>query len=420
MVNSTNFIRFNLEKMCFIQFLQTNCKYIQELLEKLLKKKKNQKWPIDQEVENILSRLITLQKELLINPDEKKTEEYKEQILKKTSEPVKQIRRLNQQITFIESLIQKLAPSPVEEITDDEQTFLIRLFLASKLSDPDSMVSTLDKYLKNIGLMWNTIILSLYRYIRVYSDLPNCVVRVFLFQQGIEKEFYKLAYRDYGNSTFDLKEEKKEEFEKHKKELIYGAKIQSIQYRDIFQLMISEIVPEFEKLKLDFLECSSQFEELISGFSSIDDFIFDSDKDLDSLNRLLDSLLAFESKFLSKKENFTIFDREFHKFQKETEYIIQSIFGMDIDSKTSHYGGEYQDSYEYDEPFANIKFLIETTNGVLLEKCQKDCDCQPRTSNWNYSPIIPEHRIVHKPVILTPEIEQQISEIPEKLQKLLE
>jgi len=96
MVNSTNFIRFNLEKMCFIQFLQSKKKPFQELLKELLKKKMVQKCPIEQEVENILSRLITLQKELLINPDEKKTEEYKRQISEKTSKPVDQIRRLNQ------------------------------------------------------------------------------------------------------------------------------------------------------------------------------------------------------------------------------------------------------------------------------------------------------------------------------------
>jgi hypothetical protein len=283
---------------------------------------------IEQELEKILIRLIHLQIESLTKPEKK--DEYERQVSEKTSELVQQIQRLTDQIAFIESLIQKLAQSPVEEIADDEQTFLIRLFLASKLSDPDSVIATLDGYLKNIGLMWNTIILSLYRYIRVHFSLQNFVVRVFLFGLCQEKDFYETT--SSGFVTFDVKRGKREEFKEIMDELIDDAKKESIEYRDTFQSMISEFKIEHEQLKSDFLECSAQFVELISCFSSIDDFIFDGKKDSDSLNPLLDSLLAFESKFLSQKEKFTVFDRKFDKFLKETEDTLQAIFEMDFSS----------------------------------------------------------------------------------------
>jgi hypothetical protein len=402
--------------MCFTHFLLCKKKPFQELLNELLKKKKDQIRLIEGKLKNILSDLIPLQVKSLISLQMKI--EYEKQVSEKTSELLQQVTRLNEQIAFIESLIQKLALSSVE-ITGDEQTFLIRLFLASKLSDPDSMVSILDGYLKNIGLMWNTILLSLYRYNRVHFWLQRFVVRVFLFQKGIEKEFYERAY--FGFVTFDVKSEKEEKYNKLMKELIDDAKKKSSQYRDTFQSTISAL--EFEQLKSDFIECSAQFAKLISDFSSIDDFIFDGEKDLNSLNLLLDSLLAFESKFLSEKEKFSVFDREFDKFQKETENTLEAIFGMDKDSDTSHFGDsqELWRNYKYDQPFADIKALIETTKGVLFKKCQKDCDCQPITNP--YDPRIGRdrrHQIVHKPVVLTPEMEKQICDVSANLQKLLE
>jgi hypothetical protein len=405
--------------MRFTIFLQTNCKCIQDLLEKLLKKKKVQKWPIEQELEKIFIKLIPLLIESLTNREKK--DEYERQVLEKTSGLVQQIQRLTDQIAFIESLIQKLAQSPVEEIADDEQTFLIRLFLASKLSDPDSVIATLDGYLKNIGLMWNTIVLSLYRYIRVHLQLQNFVVRVFLFGLRQEKDFYETT--SSGFVKFNVKSEKKIACKEIMDELIDDAKKESIEYRDTFQSMIYEFEIEHEQLKSYFLECSAQFVELISCFSSIDDFIFDGKKDSDSLNPLLDSLLAFESKFLSQKEKFTVFDRKFDKFLKETEDTLQAIFEMDSDSETSRFGDshEHWESYKYDQPFPEIKTLIETTKGVLLNKCQKDCDCQPVTNL--YDPRLkrsPHDPIVHKLVVLTPEMEQEISQRSLELNQILE
>lgn len=402
--------------MDYADFLK-NHEYLQELLKELSKKKKYQIMTIKSQLEKILLELIPLQIESLTKPEKK--DEYDRQVSEKTSELVKQIRKLDEQTAFIESLIQKLALSPVEEITCDEQTFLIRLFLSSKLSDPDTVVATLDKYLKNIGLMWNTIILSLYRYIRVHFWLQNFVVRVFLYKTRKEREFYDTTY--LGFVTFDVKSEKKEECKQIIKKLMDDAKTQSIQYRVTFQSMIS--VFEFEQLKSYFLECSAQFVKLISGFSSIDEFIFHREQDSDSLKSLLDSLLAFESKFLSQKEKFTVFDREFHKFLKETKGTLKAIFGMHRNSETSSFGDSHENwgGYKYNQPFPEIKTLIKTTKGVLLNKCQKDCDCQPVTNP--YDPRLrrsPHDPIVHKRVVLTPEMEQQIRQCSLELNQILE
>jgi len=397
--------------MCFTNFLQSKKKSFQELLDELLKKEKDQIRSIEEQIEKILVKLIPLQRESITNPEKKS--DYNIQVSEKTSELVQQVTRLNEQIAFIESLIQKLALSPVE-ITGDEQTFLIRLFLASKLSVPDSMVSILDEYLKNIGLMSNTILLSLYRYIRVHFWLQHFVVRVFLFQARKEREFYKKT--PFGFLSFDVKSEKEGECNKIMEELIHEAKKQSIQYRDTFQSMISAL--EFEQLKSGFLECSAQFAKLISDFSSIDDFIFDGEKDLDSLNSLFASLLVFESKFISEKEKFIEFDRKFRTFLKETKDTLQSIFDMHSNSETSLFGesNDLWGSYNYKQPFADIRDLIETTKSVLFKKCYEDCDCQTRTSSYYYRP----QQIVHKLIVLTPEMELKIDQWSAELPKFLE
>ena len=398
--------------MCFTNFLQSKKKSFQELLDEFLNKKNDKIRLFKDQLKKILSDLIPLQMESIINLE--KELEYKQQVLEKTSELVQQITRLNEQIAFIESLIKKLALSPVE-ITGDEQTFLIRLFLSSKLSVPDSMVSILDEYLKNIGLMSNTILLSLYRYIRVHFWLQHFVVRVYLFQKGQERKFYEKTYPNF--ISFNVKSEEKGEYNKIMEERIHEAKKQSIQYRDTFQSMISAL--EFEKLKLDFLECSAQFAKRISGFSSIDEFIFDGEKDLDSLNSLFASLLVIESKFISEKEKFMEFDRKFRTFLKETKDTLQSIFDMNEDSETTSLADSTQcwiNRCEYKQPFADIRDLIETTKSVLFKKCYEDCDCKTRTSSYDYRP----QQIVHKLIVLTPEMELKIDQCSAKLPKFLE
>ena len=367
---------------------------------------------IKDQLKKILSDLIPLQMESIIDSQIKT--KYDRQVLKKTSVFVQQITKLNEQIAFIESLIPKLARSPVV-ITDDEQIFLIRLFLASKLSVPDSMVSILDEYLKNIGLIWDIIQVSLYRYFSVHFSIKNIVVRVYLFQQGLAHEFYEHTYS--GNFNFSVKSGKKKEFTEYKKKRMDYAKEHCIQCRDIFHSMSSDIVDKFEQLKKDFLKCSAQF-KLIFDCSSIDDFIFHPEQDYDSLNSLLASLLAFELKFLSVKEKFIGFDSKFHNFLKETNEVIEPILEKNYEYEMRDCGDSCysMDKIPYRTPFDDIRALIDTLNAVLLKRCEAKCDCQTYISCQRYYP----QQIVHKLVILTPEMKQKICKCSAELGKYLE
>ena len=96
---------------------------------------------------------------------------------------------------------------------------------------------------------------------------------------------------------------------------------------------------------------------------------------------------------------------------------------MHSDSETISFGDSNDNwrGYRYDQPFSKIKTLIKTTKGVLLNKCQKDCDCQPVTNP--YDPRLkrsPHDPIVHKRVVLTSEMEQEISQRSLELNQILE
>jgi hypothetical protein len=85
---------------------------------------------------------------------------------------------------------------------------------------------------------------------------------------------------------------------------------------------------------------------------------------------------------------------------------------------TSH---QHWESYNYDQPFPEIKTLIETTNDVLLNKCQKECDCQHVTNSYDRRlKRSPHDPIVHKLVVLTREMEQEISQRSLELDQILE
>jgi hypothetical protein len=147
-----------------------------------------------------------------------------------------------------------------------------------------------------------------------------------------------------------------------------------------------------------FDELSAVFDIICLGFYSIDT------RDLNSLNSLLELLLAFESKFLSEKEKFDVFGRQFKSFQKETQRVLQRI----IDSHSDYvmrYCGDSKGRMEntpYTEPFAEMRRLIETMNAVLSNECQKECDCRFPTYYRLSS------QIHHKRIVLTPEMEKQI------------
>jgi hypothetical protein len=224
-------------------------------------------------------------------------------------------------IAFIESLIQKLALEIFEELTCHEQSFLIRLFIASKLSVSDSTVSILDEKLNDIKLVKMLIQLLLYRYIRIHFYLQNSVARIYLCNTHQEYTFYIV---EYSSLLFEVKRDKRDDFDRIIKSLMHNVYIDYTRYNEKFEGLISAF--EIEQLKSHFLELSAQFEKKCSTFSSIDDFIFHGEKDSDSLNSLLASLIEFESKFLYENEKIIVFKRKFDKFQKKTEEVLEDIF----------------------------------------------------------------------------------------------
>lgn len=317
--------------MDFIKFLQNNNKYLQELLKEELKKKKDQ-------------------------------------------------------FSFIESLIQKLALVIVEEeITSHEQSFLIRLFIKSKLNELDSIISILDEKTK---LMFKIIDVSLCRYILIHTELAFFVVR---------QKNPRLHEKIWPTSiSWEVKPDNEKEHETLREKVVIDAKTDCTKYRGFFSFH------EFEQLKLEFLEFSAQF-------SSIDE------QDLDSLKSLLALLLEFESKILSKEKKFLFFEKEFENFQKQTEEVLKEILneGYKYEMRDCSDFSESMFAIGYTEPFSDIKRLIESLNRVLKKQCQTDCVCC-FTPSFYYS------RKVHSKEVLTPAMEQEICQCSAKLGELLE
>ena len=85
-----------------------------------------------------------------------------------------QERSSKKQITFIE-LIQKLAREIVEEMTKEDQSFLICLFIESKINELKLII---HKCQKKIELMLKIIDVSLLRYNYIFNKLADIVVRL--------------------------------------------------------------------------------------------------------------------------------------------------------------------------------------------------------------------------------------------------
>lgn len=300
---------------------------------------------------------------------------------------------------FIESLIQKLASVIVEELTRHEQSFLIFLFIESKIHELN-LVPILDKCQKKIELMLKIVDVSLYRYFCIHNFLTFIVVR------RDNPDLYKTTWPS--GVSWDVKEEKKGKYYELHHKVGIDAKTVCTERRDYFHGLISEF--DFKQLQSEFLEFSSQFEKISPTFFSIDK------QDLDSLNSLLDLLLAFESKFLSEKEKFDVFERQFKSFQKETQDVLQEILDRDYEYEMRDCGDSQfrMTNTQYTVPFAEIRRLIETMNAVLSKECQKDGGCHLPKPFWSSS------QFTHKPIVLTPEMEQKIGQHSAELKELLE
>lgn len=303
-----------------------------------------------------------------------------------------------EQIAFIGSLIQKLDSEIVEEeLTHSEQSFLICLFIESKFHELNLYVPILDEYQKKIELMLKIVDIFLYRYIRIHEYLAFIVVR------RDNPILYKTTWPS--GVSWDVKPESKKEYVILYEQVVVDAKNVCTNHRDYFRNLISQF--EFRQLQSEFPEFSAQLEKNCPAFSSIDD-----EQDLDSLLALL---LEFESKFLSEKEKFLFFQRQFKDFQKQTQAVLQEILDKNYEYKMRDCGDSefLMMNTPYTEPFAEIRILIETMNAVLSKECQKDCGCHLPNSFWS------SRQFTHKRIGLTPEMNQKIGQHSEEFEKLL-
>lgn len=106
--------------------------------------------------------------------------------------------RLIEQLAFVESMIQKLSQQKIE-LTGEEEEFLSRLFLASKLGSPESMKVEFDVYLKKLELMSEIVDLLLYRYHQIMRSSSLYMVHNHLFKTDLAETLYEKTA--FGNIT---------------------------------------------------------------------------------------------------------------------------------------------------------------------------------------------------------------------------
>ena len=303
---------------------------------------------------------------------------------------------------FVQSLIQKLS-QPQLELSPDEQGFLIRLFLASKLSSPELMTSELEQCMTNLKMMFDTIALTLFRYYRIHQCCPEAFVRSYLCSIGKEREFY-----DPTNSgsffTFDVIRRKEQEYDEVRKELANSAKIFCLETYNMFNQRLSTF--EFNKLMSEFQSGVSKFSERFGCGNQIYEIAFNRELfDSNFMNYLLVSLLTFESKFIEEKQKLQDFSNQFAASLKEILEKIEPIINSHREYETTDFGhADHQPTprSSYTEPFEESRDLAELLTAVLKKKCQQNCDCNHhRFVNGQWKPNLDE--IVHKPVVMTPD-----------------
>jgi hypothetical protein len=302
---------------------------------------------------------------------------------------------------FVQSLIQKLS-QPQLELSPDEQGFLIRLFLASKLSSPELMTSELEQCMKNLKMMFDTIALTLFRYYSIHQCCPEAFVRSYLCSIGKEREFY-----DPTNSgsfcTFDVIRRKEQEYDEVRKELANSAKIFCVETYNMFNQRLSTF--EFNKLMSEFQSGVSKFSERFGCGNQIYEIAFNRELfDSNFMNYLLVSLLTFESKFIEEKQKLQDFSNQFAASLKEILEKIELINHKQYEYKTTDFGyADHQPTprSSYTEPFEESRDLAALLNAVLENKCQQNCECNHRLFvNGQWKPNLDQ--IVHKPVVMTP------------------
>ena len=310
-------------------------------------------------------------------------------------------------LAIVELLISKLS-QPQFEFSPDDQGFLIRLFLASKLSSPELMTSELEQCMKNLKLMFDTIALTLFRYYRIHQYCPEAFVRSYLCSIEKEELFYE---RTISGSffTFDVKSEKEKKYDDVRKELFDLAKTFCLETYTMFNQQLSTF--GFDKLKTDFQSDVSKFSERVGCGNRIYDIAFNRDLfKSDFINDLLVSFLTFESKFIEEKQKLQDFSNQFAASLKEIIEKIKPIINSHREYETTDFGhADHQPTprSSYTEPFEELRDLAALLNAVLENKCQQNCDCK-RNFYGTGRRQPPPDEIVHKPVVMTPEEIEQV------------
>jgi hypothetical protein len=320
-------------------------------------------------------------------------------------------KRLIEQLTFVESMIQKLSQQQFK-LTDREEEFLSRLFLASKLGSSESMKVEFDEYSKKLKLMSEIVDLLLYRYIRIVQSSSLYMVRIHLVGDDLAETFYDKT--DFGNITWDMKSGKDQEFSDLAKKLISDSMTYCAERYDAFKQQFSGF--KFNELLSDFQT------SVVSTFSkqfqiSTIEFVFSQEKS-DVFKSLLESLLTFESTFLDEKKKFKQFSKEIMTFLNEINTKLERIFDSRRAYDTRDFGACHHtwQGYKFIEPLSDVGSLLIKLTAVWKKACDDNC----RACHHSHSDS--QHlygKIVHTPVVMTPaeiaEVDKLVERVPELL-----
>jgi hypothetical protein len=324
--------------------------------------------------------------------------------------------RLIEQLTFVESMIQKLS-QPEIELTDEEKEFLGRLFLASKLGSSESMKDEFDEHSKKLQLMSEIVYLSLSRYIHIILVSSRYMVRNHLIEIKQAETFYVKA--PFNNLTWYFKDQISGEFSKIAKELTESEIRYCAERYNAFKQQISDF--KFNELLSNFQKRVSIFSDQFPN-SSID-FVF-SQENSDVFKSLLESLLTLESTFLDEKKKFQQFSKQIQTFLNEINTKLKRIFDSQREYETCDFGDcpHARQGYTYEEPLSDVNSLIMKLIAVWKNKCHKNCEACTLSSHQHsrmdkYPNVY--GKIVHTRVVMTPVETKEVHKLVERVPELL-
>lgn len=386
-------------------FIQNNPNAIRQMLEDTKLRLQTESNEVEMKLKNISTSLVPM---LL-----KDFQNYQEQVDKQILPFRQRHNQLIEHLALVESMIQKLSQPKLELTDGEEEQFLDRLFLASKLGSPESMRLELGEYLKKLKFMSDIIWLTLSRYKSITtmwnSECSLYVVRAYLCQTGKGQDFYETTPFNY--LTWEIKREKEKEYDTLAKKLADLELKYCVEKRDFFMKCFSDF--KFEELKSNFEGCVSKFSE--QSPIPIIDFVF-SRENLDSSNKLLESLLTLESTFLDEKKKLQAFYKQFKEFLNEIKEKLTPIFHKHHEYETRNFGDCHRahSGYRYEEPEQDLKYLIMKLTAVLEPKCQNTCMCNHLTPEYyrrmNSHPHI-YGKIVHTRVVMKPVETEEVDKL---------